>query len=189
MSEREIRNIVRSICNDLDERARRAAQARLRKVVLPAALGVTLAVAGCASDSGRTGGEVVRGDSESTVVDAAAGKDAANTQTEGTAGAAGSTSGGAGNIAPTAVAIYGVQIAGSGATGGSGPVTPLDASTDGGTSPDAGAPRDAGSAVDSGIIPPYMAPPPDTGIGVELYAAPPPDATVMALYMASFPGK
>jgi hypothetical protein len=182
MSEREIRNIVRSICNDLDERARRAARARIKKVVLPAALGVTLAVAGCSSDSTANKDNLKNVDG-SAVVDSAAGKDAANTNPEGTAGTAGSTTGTAGDIAPTAVAIYGVQIAGSGATGGSGPVTPPDASADG--SPG----TDAESAVDSGIVPPYMAPPPDAGIGVELYAAPLPDATVMPLYMAPFSGK
>jgi hypothetical protein len=188
MSEREIRNIVRSICNDLDERARRAAQSRIKKVVLPAALGVTLAVAGCSSDSSANKGNLNNVDG-SAVVDSAAGKDAANTAPEGTAGTAGSTSGTAGDIAPTAVAIYGVQIAGSGATGGSGPVTPPDASADGGTGTDAGPAVDSGTflpymapIVDSGAVLEYMAPLPDSGIMVTLYAASAPDATI-------FPGK
>jgi hypothetical protein len=188
MSEREIRNIVRSICSDLDERARRAAQARLRKVVLPAALGVSLAVAGCSSDSERNKGNLNNGDA-SAAVDSAAGTDAANTTPEGTAGAAGSTAGsGGGPTIPTVVALYEAPIAGSGATGGSGgsgPVTPIDASADGSTGADASAPL-----VDSGIVPPYMGPPVVDSGGVLVYMGPPPvDAGVQALYQASFPAK
>jgi hypothetical protein len=186
MSEREIRNIVRSICNDLDERARRAAQSRIKKVVLPAALGVTLAVAGCSSDSSAKKGNLNNVDG-SAAVDSAAGKDAANTAPEGTAGAAGFTSGGAGgDTAPTAVTLYAAPIAGSGATGGSGPVTPLDASADGSPGADAGAPRDAGPVVDSGIVPDYAAPVVDSGM-VLLYMAPNP--TPVPAYNAPLPSK
>lgn len=43
MSEREIRSLLRTICDRLDERARRVT----RKVVVPSVLGASLALSGC----------------------------------------------------------------------------------------------------------------------------------------------
>ena len=49
MTEKEIREVIRELCEDLDRRARRAVKDGLRKVVLPSMLGAGLALApaGC----------------------------------------------------------------------------------------------------------------------------------------------
>lgn len=50
MSEREIREVLRSVCEDMDRRARRAVRGGVRKVVMPAVLGAGLALGGGCSD-------------------------------------------------------------------------------------------------------------------------------------------
>lgn len=47
MSEKEIRRIIEEICADLDRHARMLASKGVRKVVLPAVVGASLAVGGC----------------------------------------------------------------------------------------------------------------------------------------------
>ncbi len=54
MSEREIRGILRSICDELDQYAGRLISKGVRKVLLPTAVGAGLALggaAGCSDDS------------------------------------------------------------------------------------------------------------------------------------------
>lgn len=53
MSEREMRQVLASLCNDLDRRAKALGRG-LKKVMLPAALGAGLALGagGCSDDSG-----------------------------------------------------------------------------------------------------------------------------------------
>ena len=49
MTEREIREVIRELCDELDQGARRVMQKGLRKVILPAMLGAGLALSagGC----------------------------------------------------------------------------------------------------------------------------------------------
>jgi hypothetical protein len=148
MSEKEIRNIVRTICADLDERAIRATQARIRKVVLPAALGISLVVAGCSSDSNsrKDGLQNVDGGYDATT-------NPSNKE------------GGEPDAGP--VAEYAAPMTDAGTSGqhdasvDTGPVPPYmayipDSSTDGGGSGDAQN-QDAGQQVDAGPVAEYMA--------------------------------
>lgn len=47
MSEKEIRRVIEEICADLDRHARLLARSGVRKVVLPAVVGASLALGGC----------------------------------------------------------------------------------------------------------------------------------------------
>lgn len=182
MSEREIRNIIRSVCADLDERARRAANARVQKVVLPAALGVTLAVSGCSSER----------NSHFRDVDASS-PDSEQVQPD--AGVEGGPGTEAGNPDPGPAPEYDAPLVDAGSVLEYMAIMP-DASADGATDKDAAqtvtdaAREDVGPVLeyaaplpDAGAVPPYMAVIPDAG-AVPPYMAVIPDAGVQALYMA-----
>lgn len=47
MSEKQIRDILRDVCADLEEHSRRVVRSGIRKVVLPTVLGAGLALGGC----------------------------------------------------------------------------------------------------------------------------------------------
>lgn len=47
MSEKQIREILRDVCADLEQHSRRVVRAGVRKVVLPSVLGAGLALGGC----------------------------------------------------------------------------------------------------------------------------------------------
>jgi len=178
MSEREIRNIVRSVCADLDERARRAANARLRKVVLPAALGATLAVSGCASETNSRLPKYDASSPDSAQVlpkEGGAGKEAGEPDA-GPVPEYDAPLAGTGGMTP----VYGVPIDASAVPEYM--ATMPDASEDGATGKDAQTVTDA-ARVDAGPVLEYAAPPPDAG-GVPPYMAVIPDAEVQALYMA-----
>ena len=49
MSEKQIRDILRDVCADLDRHSRRVVRGGVRKIVLPAVLGAGLALTGCDS--------------------------------------------------------------------------------------------------------------------------------------------
>jgi hypothetical protein len=173
MSEREIRRIVRSVCVDLDERARRAARSTVRQVVLPTAVGVGLAVSGCYDTGDR--------DSSNQTTDGSVAPDSSSGGTGGAAGVGGgSGESGYGGAAPAYMAPdpdAGPILEYMAPDPDGGPMEP-DAAYDGGPvqpPPDAGvqplyaAPVDAGpvpeyaAPSDSGPVPPYMAPEPDAG--------------------------
>jgi len=150
MSEQEIRRIIRSVCADLDQRARRAAQSTVRRAVLPTVVGLGLAVSGCSNEVIERGPTVPQTDGEAQDGEA----DAAN------------DSGGA-------VPLYSAPAVDSGPqVEYMAPMPDGALPTDGATPVDANKPYDAGPAVK------YMAPQPDTGVvplyGVPLYLAPSP---------------
>ena len=176
MSEQEIRRIIRSVCADLDQRARRAAQSTIRKAVLPTVVGVGLAVSGCSNEVIEQRGPIVPqtdGEAEDGASDAAAAADtgtavpvysaplpdAGAVQPEYMAPAPD----GALYMAPDAGAIQPEYMA---------PAPDGAVTTDAATSTDA-APYDAGPVIK------YMAPRPDAGMvplyGVPIYAAPSPN--------------
>lgn len=51
MSEREIRNIIRDVCTDLDRHSRWVVRNGVRKIVFPTLIGASLALSGCDSRS------------------------------------------------------------------------------------------------------------------------------------------
>lgn len=51
MSEREIRGLLRTICEELERRGRTLVRKGVRKVLLPTTLGAGLALAGCGDDT------------------------------------------------------------------------------------------------------------------------------------------
>jgi hypothetical protein len=173
MSEKEIRKIIRSVCADLDHRAKRAAQTTARCVVLPTVMGLSLTVAGCPKN-------------ETDHLDAQV--------AAGEGGAVGGAGGFGGGGATTAAGGAG----GSGQTRDSGAVAIYSAPLkDAGTKPDAAvkdagpqvkymAPTDAGAKPDSGAVALYSVPFIDAGAQAE-YMAPLPDAGPQLRYMAQFP--
>ena len=90
MSEKQLRAIIEELCRELDARGRHAVRAGVRNVVLPSALGVGLAVTGCAPmyaapdvdaavvDAQASSDVVVAGDAE-VIADASSAPDAATT--------------------------------------------------------------------------------------------------------------
>lgn len=50
MSEKQIRDILRDVCSDLDRHSRRVVRQGVRKIVLPTVLGAGLALSGCGDD-------------------------------------------------------------------------------------------------------------------------------------------
>lgn len=50
MTEQEIRSLLDSICTRLDQGARRAVRTGVRTIVIPGAIGASVALAGCSSD-------------------------------------------------------------------------------------------------------------------------------------------
>lgn len=167
MSEREIRSIIRAVCADLDERAKRAAKKPVQKVLIPAALGVSLTMSGCTEP-------IADRDDDVQYVDG--GEDAQANPPDTTDA----------SVQPQP--LYAAPLEDSG-------ITPLpDASTDG-ASPEKDAGMVAIYAAplpDSGPIPPYMAPSVDSGVAVDAgpvleYMAPAPDAGPQLLYMAPDP--
>lgn len=51
MSEKQIRDILRDVCHDLDRHSRRVVRDGVRKLVLPTVLGAGLALSGCGDDA------------------------------------------------------------------------------------------------------------------------------------------
>lgn len=51
MSEKQIRDILRDVCSDLDRHSRRVVRQGVRKIVLPTVLGAGLALSGCSDDA------------------------------------------------------------------------------------------------------------------------------------------
>jgi hypothetical protein len=184
MSEHEIRKIIRSVCADLDQRAKRAAQATARCVVLPTVMGLSLTVAGCDEDElKQPGGDLLADDA-----------------TAENGGAAGSGQGGKGGVAGSAQAVGGASGSGTKRDAGviavysapldagvkdSGPMVKYMAPIDSGAKADSGTKTDSGAKVDASIQPLYMAQI-DSGAQAE-YAAPLPDGGPMVKYMAQFP--
>jgi hypothetical protein len=176
MSEREIRKIIRSVCADLDQRAKRAAQNTARCVVLPTIMGLSLTVAGC-------------DDKKPGHIDAQASEDGAVIVPDG------ATEGGAGRDSGV-VALYAAPLdagllADSGAKDAG--QTEDAAIKDAGPQvkymaviPDAEADADSGTKRDAGMIALYAVPFIDSGAQAE-YAAPMADSGPVLRYMAPDP--
>lgn len=159
MSEKQIRDILRDVCSDLDRHSRRVVRDGVRKIVLPTVLGAGLALSGCSDD------DVVKKDMVGVEAGMLyAGPDA-----------------GPLDKGPDPKKDGAVDDAGKGDVGtpDAGPIPPYMA-PEGGTlymAPDA-------APADTGPVPPYMAPE-----GGMLYMAPdskpmPPDGGPMPPYMA-----
>ena len=156
MSEKQIRDILRDVCSDLDRHSRRVVRDGVRKIVLPAVLGAGLALSGCSDD------DTVKKDS--TVQQEVGLPDMTYM----------SPDAGPPDKGPDPKKDGAVDEAGKGDVGtpDTGPVPPYMA-PEGGTlymAPDAG-------VADTGPVPPYMAPE-----GGMLYMAP--DGGPMPPYMA-----
>lgn len=187
MSEKEIRKIIRSVCADLDHRAKRAAQTTARCVVLPTVIGLGLTVAGCPKDETDHPDAQVTAGADGAVAGGAGGS----------GGGAATSAGGAGGAGQTkdsgAVAIYSAPLKDAGtkpdaAVKDAGPqVKYMAPTTDGGKKPDGGAVAlYSVPFVDAGAQAEYMAPLPDAGPQLR-YMAQFPDAGAQLLYMAPTP--
>ena len=170
MSEKEIRSVLRSLCEDLDRRARRAMRSGMRNVVMPAALGAGLALSGCSDDSSTT---IDSGKTDVAIADAGA----ENVQPP--------------YMAPDAALYAAPDVRLDTAPDATGSEMGILYSAPDGLQPPYMAPDSAVGpemgllymAPDGGVVPPYMAPDssatdasttvPETGL---LYMAPGPDA-------------
>jgi hypothetical protein len=183
VSEKEIRKIIRSVCSDLDERARRAAQTTARCVVLPTVVGLSLTMAGC-------------DEKELDRADATAASDSAVSARDGApSGRDSATNPGAGGRVTGPVALYAAPLGGA---GGKTVVKDAGAKQDAAVKdagpqvrymaiiPDAGTKTDAGIKRDAGMVALYSVPFIDAGAQAE-YAAPIPDSGPMLRYMAPDP--
>jgi len=160
MSEQEIRKIIRSVCADLDLRAKRAAQSTVRRAVLPAVMGVGLAISGCESTVIETGpgGQIVPqtdGAAQDGEPEAALGNDSA-----------------AAPLYAAPAPDAGPQVKYMAPLPDAGAIQPeyMAPMPDGALPTDAAASKD-GAPYDAGPMVKYMAPQPDAGV-VPVYAVP-----------------
>jgi hypothetical protein len=186
MSEREIRNIIRSVCAELDQRAKRAAQNTAKCVVLPAMLGLSLSVTGCKDkELKKPDGQGVAGGQGQIITPMYMAP---------MAGSSGANVGAGGKSDTGPVAIYAAPLGGSGgAVAGNKDAGVKDAGPQVKyMAPDAQVAADSGADKDASVMPLYMAAlyaaPFDAGAQAE-YAAPIADSGPMVRYMAPNAGK